>query len=64
MGNSQLVINQLFGEYKCNNLILEEYLEEAGALLEHFANVIITHAPRFSNEATNDLAQHAYRYKP
>ena len=45
MGDSQLVINQL-GEYKCNSLMLEEYLKEAKGLLEHFANVIYRISPR------------------
>ena len=63
MRDSQLVINQLSGEYKCNSLILEEYLEEAKSLLEHFADVIISHIPRTSNEAANDLAHHAFGYK-
>ena len=56
MGDSQLVINQLLGEYKCNSPALEGYLEEARSLLEHFANVIISHIPGTFNETTNDLA--------
>ena len=56
MGDSQLVVNQLLGEYKCNSPILEEYLEEAKGLLEDFANVIISHIPRTSNKVANDLA--------
>ena len=63
MGDSQLVINQLLGEYKCNSPVLEEYLEEAKGLLEHFADIIISHIPRTSNEAANNLAQHASRYR-
>ena len=59
MGDSQLVINRLLGEYKCNSLILEEYLEEAKGSLEHFDNVIISHIPKTFNEEANDLAQHA-----
>ena len=58
-----MVINQLLGEYKCNNPILEEYLEEVKGLLEHFTDVIISHIPRTSNEAAYDLAQHVSRYK-
>ena len=63
MGDSQLVINQLLGEYRCNSLTLEGYLEEAQALLEYFTNVIISHIPRTSKEIANDLAQHVSGYK-
>ena len=58
-----MVINQLLGEYKCNNLILKEYLEEVKSLLKHFANIIISHIPMASNEVANELAQHASGYK-
>ena len=43
--------------------MLEDYLEEAIELLPHFADVMITHAPRVSNETANSLAQHAFGYK-
>ena len=36
---------------------------EARSLLEHFADVIISHISRNFNEATNDLAQYATEYK-
>ena len=58
-----MVISHLLREYKCNSPILEEYLEEAKSLLEHFANVIISHVPKTSNEVANDLAQQAFGYK-
>ena len=63
MGDSQLVINQLLGEYKCNNPILEEYLEEAKGLLEHFTDVIKSQILKASNEVANDLAQQVFGYK-
>ena len=63
MGDSQLVINQLLGKYRCNNQILEEYVEEAKTFLEHFVDIIITHVCRFCNEVANDLAEHALGYK-
>ena len=63
MGDSQIVINQLLGEYKCNSPTLEGYLEEARALLEYFADVIISHVPRTCNEIANDLMQHVSGYK-
>ena len=63
MGDSQLVINQLLGEYRCNSPILEGYLEEAQTLLEYFVDIIISHVPRTLNEIANDLAQHAFGYK-
>ena len=57
------MINQLLGENRCNSPTLEEYLEEARSLLEHFADVRISHIPRTSNEAVNGLVQHAFGYK-
>ena len=60
MGYSQLLINQLLGEYKYNNPTLEEYIEEAKELLEHFVDVIISHILRTFNEVANDLAQHIF----
>ena len=63
MGDSQLVINQLLGEYRCNSPILEEYLGKAKTLLEHFADVSISHIPRASNEVANGLAQQASGYR-
>ena len=63
MGDSQLGVNQLLGEYKCNSQILEEYLREAKGLLQQFVDVIIVHIPRTCNEIANSLAHHASGYK-
>ena len=57
------MIKQLLGEFKCNSLILEEYLEKAKSLLEHFADVIISYVSRTSNKVANNLAYHASGYK-
>ena len=45
MKDSQLVIKQLIGEYKFNNLTLMESLELARILLQQFTEVIISHIP-------------------
>ena len=63
MGDSQLVINQLLGEYRCNSPTLQGYLEKAQTLLECFVDVLISHVPKASNEIANNLAQHASGYK-
>ena len=47
--DSQLVLRQLAGEYKCNNLILAPYFIAAIQLLDSFSNVEFEHVPRESN---------------
>ena len=49
MEDLQLVINQL---------LLDEYLEEAKSLLEHFVDVIISHISKTFIEAANDKISH------
>ena len=57
LGDSQPVIKQVIGEYKCNNPTLMKSLEIARALLEQFTEVTISHVPQNDNETANDLAQ-------
>ena len=54
--DSQLVVSQLLGEFRCNRAMLEEYLEKAKSLLEHFANVMISYVPKTFHEVVNNLA--------
>ena len=61
--NSQLVVRQLIGDYKCNNPILMKFLEVAHSLLQQFAEVTISHVPRSDNEVANELAQQASRFQ-
>ena len=49
IGDSQLALQKLTGEYKCNSLLLAPYFTIAIQLLDSFDNVEIEHAPRESN---------------
>jgi ribonuclease HI len=48
-GASQLVINQLAGEYKCKDDILRVYHEECLQLLREFRIVRLEHIPKIHN---------------
>ncbi|KAK2989457.1 hypothetical protein RJ640_023615 [Escallonia rubra] len=56
-GDSQLVIKQLNGEFKCNALGLEMYFSIASYLLTKFDDVTITHVPKIDNGNANVMAQ-------
>ena len=49
IGDSQLVLQKLTGEYKCNNLLLTPYFTTAIQLLDSFDNVEFEHVPMESN---------------
>ena len=49
IGDSQLVIWQLTGEYKCNSLLLASYFTTASQLIDSFDNVEFEHVPKESN---------------
>ena len=49
IGDSQLVLRQITGEYKCNILLLAPYFTAAIQLLDSFNNVEFEHVPRESN---------------
>ena len=55
--DSQLVLWQLTGEYKCNSLLLTPYFTAAIQLLNFFNNVEFEHVPRESNWEADELAQ-------
>ena len=63
MGDSQLMVKQLIGEYKCNNLVLMEFLELAHSLLQQFTKIKFSHVPLSDNEVANKLAQQALRFR-
>jgi ribonuclease HI len=63
-GDSQLVINQLAGEYEFNDGILRVYHEEFLQLLREFKIVKLEHIPKCHNSEANRLAQEASRYRP
>ena len=54
---SQLVLCQLIGEYKSNNLLLAPYFTAAIQLLDSFDKVEFEHVPRESNWKADELAQ-------
>ena len=49
------MIKQLIQDYKCNNLVLMEFLDLAHSLLQQFAEVTISHVPKSDNEVANEL---------
>ncbi|GKV43753.1 hypothetical protein SLEP1_g51005 [Rubroshorea leprosula] len=55
--DSQLVLKQLSGEYKCTSLSLAPYFALAVQLLEEFDDVSIRHVPRDQNYEANEMAQ-------
>jgi ribonuclease HI len=63
-GDSQLVINQLAGEYKCKDDILRVYHEECLQLLREFKIVKLEHISKCHNSEANRLAQGASGYQP
>ncbi|XP_050222165.1 uncharacterized protein LOC126672259 [Mercurialis annua] len=59
MGDSQLVLKQLSGEYKYNSLSLARYYTASIQLLGCFDEVSFVHVPRESNWEADELAQTA-----
>ncbi|GKU99855.1 hypothetical protein SLEP1_g12638 [Rubroshorea leprosula] len=57
VGDSQLVLKQLSGEYKCTSVVLSPYFVIAIQLLEEFDDVSLKHIPHSMNIETNELAQ-------
>jgi hypothetical protein len=63
-GDSQLMINQLAGEYECKDDILRVYHEEGLQLLQEFRIARLEHIPKIHNSEANRLAQGASGYRP
>ncbi|GLU07027.1 hypothetical protein SLE2022_240070 [Rubroshorea leprosula] len=57
IGDSQLILKQLEGEYKCTSLSLAPYFALAVQLLEEFDDVILRHVTRDLNIEANEMAQ-------
>ncbi|GMQ09301.1 hypothetical protein CsSME_00052725 [Camellia sinensis var. sinensis] len=55
-GDSQLVIEQDLGEFKCVSGALEEYLTEVKWLISFFDHITFTHRYRLENKETNEMA--------
>ena len=62
-GDSELVINQLIGQYECKSDVLIRYFEECKELFKSFRLVNLHHIPRVQNEEANRLAQKASGYR-
>lgn len=58
-GDSQLVINQINGEYKVRNPGLQELYQEVQHLKTQFDNIIITHVYREFNKRADQLSNMA-----
>nr|XP_028945273.1 uncharacterized protein LOC114819794 [Malus domestica] len=57
-GDSELVINQLNGEFKCRHITMAGYYLAATQLLNFWdSEISVNHVPRESNLAANEMAQ-------
>ena len=56
IGDSQLVLCQLTGEYKCNNLLLAPYYTVSTQFLDSFHSMDFEYVPRESNWEADELA--------
>nr|XP_011463605.1 PREDICTED: uncharacterized protein LOC105351322 [Fragaria vesca subsp. vesca] len=55
--DSQLVVNQVVGDFKANQNNLGSYKSLAGALLQHFTSYKLTQIPRAKNSKADALAR-------
>ena len=62
-GDSQLVINQVKGQYKCES-VLSPYLVSAQQFLQEFQEWTLLHIHREQNHKANRMAQVALGYRP
>jgi ribonuclease HI len=63
-GDSQLVINQVKGKYKCGSILLAPYLVSTQQLLQEFQEYTLHHIPEEENHEANKMAQVALGYRP
>ncbi|CAN6699563.1 unnamed protein product [Malus baccata var. baccata] len=57
-GDSELVINQLNGEFKCRHITMARYYLAATQLLSYWdSEISVSHVPRGANLAANEMAQ-------
>ncbi|KAM0969974.1 hypothetical protein ACFX2A_018407 [Malus domestica] len=57
-GDSELVINQLNGEFKCRHITMAGYYLAATQLLSYWdSDISVSHVPRGANLAANEMAQ-------
>ncbi|XP_058180182.1 uncharacterized protein LOC131298724 [Rhododendron vialii] len=58
-GDSQLVIRQITGHYKCNHPLLSLQLEKVQCLVQNFDEICFQHILRLQNSEANQMAQTA-----
>ena len=63
LGAQEVVVRQLTGEYKCNNLLLVPYYIASTQLLDSFHYMYFEYVPRESNWEADELAQVASSVK-
>jgi hypothetical protein len=61
-GDSELVVQQVAGVYKCLDRSLNRYLDSCLDIIANFDNLAIRHIARRDNSRANDLAQQASGY--
>jgi len=59
-GDSQLVVSQVRGEWKTNELRLRVLRDEANELIEQFDAFEIEHVPRAQNSVADSLVESAF----
>jgi len=59
-GDSQLVVRQVRGEWKTNELRLRVLRDEANQLIEQFDAFEIEHVPRAKNSVADSLVESAF----
>ena len=62
-GDSQLVIRQLTGDYKCCSSSIAPYFVAARQLLEQFSDSKLNHIPWSKNEEANRMVESALGHK-
>lgn len=60
MGDSQLVVRQMSGEYEVRAPHLKAYHDRLGALVRHFADVRFVWVPREQNQRADALSKRAF----
>ena len=61
-GDSQLVIQQLKGNYECKSDNLKQVYEDCKRLLSYYGQIDLNHIPRESNEEADGLSKRALEY--
>jgi ribonuclease HI len=63
LGDSQLVVQQILGEYQCLDDMLNDYLKRCWDIMRSFDEFGIRHISRAENSRANSLVQEASGYR-